>query len=98
MISLSSVVPPLLTTPFQRRRSDSTRNSVMNKPARTHTALAFTALALAATAALAQGSSKHPMSIDDIMAMKNVGGPAISPNGTLVAFTVAGWEHPGAKS
>ncbi|HVT38037.1 MAG TPA: S9 family peptidase [Gemmatimonadaceae bacterium] len=70
----------------------------MTQPARTHLTLAFAALALGAAAAVAQGTTRHPMSIDDIMAMKNVGGPAISPNGTLVAFTVSGWEHPGAKS
>ena len=54
-------------------------------------ALAFSALSLSAQPA------KHPMSIDDIMALKNIGAPAISPNSAWVAFIVSGWEHPSAK-
>ncbi|HKW09475.1 MAG TPA: hypothetical protein VJO33_03785, partial [Gemmatimonadaceae bacterium] len=41
-------------------------------------------------------SAKRPMNIEDMMALKNVGGAAISPNGALVVYTVSGWEHPNA--
>ena len=60
----------------------------------------FVAAALVAGARdlTAQLAGKRPMSIDDIMSMKNVGGPTISPNGSQVVFTVSGWEHPNAKS
>jgi dipeptidyl aminopeptidase/acylaminoacyl peptidase len=51
---------------------------------------------LTAGAALAQGA-KRPMSLDDIMALKQVGAPSISPDGKLVTYTVGGWEHPQAK-
>lgn len=55
-------------------------------------ALMFCASALAAQA------PKRPMSIDDIMSLKNVGAPAMSPNGATIVFTVSAWEHPSAKS
>jgi len=53
--------------------------------------------ALASAPRLDAQGAKRPMSIDDIMAMKTVGAPNISPNGTQIAFTVGGWEHPNAK-
>ena len=46
---------------------------------------------------LAAQPAKRAMSIEDIMAMKNVGAHAISPNGAQVVFTVGAWEHPNAK-
>ena len=52
-------------------------------------------LAFSAVSAAAQ--ARRPMSLDDLMAMKNVGGVAISPDGAQVAFTVGGWEHPNSK-
>lgn len=58
--------------------------------------LIFAISIVAAQGAAAQ-SAKRPMSIDDIMALRNVGAPAISPNGTQVVFTVSAWEHPAAK-
>src|SRR5579862_624474 len=58
---------------------------------------AFALLALVPALLAAQGA-KRPMSIDDIMNMRNVGAPNISPNGALVTFTVGAWEHPNAKS
>jgi dipeptidyl aminopeptidase/acylaminoacyl peptidase len=61
------------------------------------TRAAAAALVLAAAAASAQSPAKRPMSIDDMMALKNVGGAAISPNGALVVYTVSGWEHPNAN-
>src|SRR5258708_3168716 len=48
--------------------------------------------------ALAAQAAKRPMSIDDIMSLKNVGAPAISPSGAHVVFAVSAWEHPSAKS
>jgi hypothetical protein len=53
------------------------------------------ALLIAATAAHAQ--SKRPMTFMDIMELKNVGGVSLSPDGSKVAYTVSGWEHPNAK-
>ena len=58
--------------------------------------LAFTLLtALATTPALAQ--SKRPMTNDDIMRMRAVGGVALSPSGDRVLYTVSAWEHPNAN-
>jgi dipeptidyl aminopeptidase/acylaminoacyl peptidase len=54
-------------------------------------------LLVAATPALSQGPARRPMSLDDLMAIKNVGAVALSPNGAQVAFVVSGWEHPNAK-
>jgi len=62
------------------------------------------ALALASLAGMAIAESvfaqatKRPMTIDDMMALKNVGGVQISPNGTLVVYTMSGWEHPSANA
>ena len=41
--------------------------------------------------------AQRPMSIADIMDLKNVGSVAISPDGGRVLYTVSGWEHPAAK-
>src|SRR5213592_1846509 len=62
-------------------------------------ALAFVPLAgtVIARDALAQ-SAKRPMTIENMMALKNVGAPAISPNGSLIVYAVSGWEHPSANS
>jgi dipeptidyl aminopeptidase/acylaminoacyl peptidase len=51
-------------------------------------------LLLFASAVQAQG---RPMTVDDMMEIKNVGGVAISPNGKQVLYSVSGWEHPAAK-
>ncbi len=58
--------------------------------------LVAVAIGTVAHTGLAQ-STKRPMSLNDIMAMKNVGAPAISPDGKLVVYTVNAWEHPNAK-
>src|SRR5258708_30022243 len=56
-------------------------------------------LALAVCArALAGEAAKRPRSIDELMALKSVGAPAISPSGAHVVFAVSAWEHPSAKS
>jgi len=46
--------------------------------------------------ALAQ-SAKRAMTIDDMMALKNVGGAVISPNGSQIVYAVSAWEHPNAN-
>jgi len=60
--------------------------------------LAIASLAGTAVAhdTLAQ-SAKRPMSVDDMMTLKNVGGVAISPNGSQVVYVVSAWEHPNAN-
>ena len=58
--------------------------------------LALPALAALSSSAAAQGA-KRPMSIDDIMALRSVGAPNISPDGKWVTYTVGGWEHPQAR-
>ena len=55
------------------------------------------AILLAAAAATAGAQSKRPMTIMDIMELRNVGGVALSPDGSKVAYTVSGWEHPSAR-
>jgi dipeptidyl aminopeptidase/acylaminoacyl peptidase len=55
-----------------------------------------TALALLPGMLLAQGGAKRPMTIDDLMALRNVGAASISPNGSQVVFVVSAWEHPNA--
>lgn len=46
-------------------------------------------LASLAVLAAAPPAERHPFSIDDLLAIPRVGAPAISPDGKLVAFTVA---------
>ncbi len=77
----------------------------MPRPVRSHRLAFARPLALAsvlcavamAPASLGAQGGKRPMSIDDIMSMKTVSAPAISPNGATVVFAVSGWEHPNAK-
>src|SRR4030095_3586138 len=52
--------------------------------------------ALLAATATAGAQSKRPMTITDIMELKNVGGVALSPDGSKIAYAVSGWEHPSA--
>jgi dipeptidyl aminopeptidase/acylaminoacyl peptidase len=52
--------------------------------------------AFVATSSSAQ--SKRPMTFMDIMELRNVGGVALSPDGSMVAYTVSAWEHPNAKA
>lgn len=63
--------------------------------ASTYLVVAATIASLTQTAFAQAG--KRPMTIDDMMAIKNVGGAAISPNGSLVVYTVSAWEHPNAN-
>lgn len=41
--------------------------------------------------------AQRPMSIDDIMDLRNVASVAISPDGSRVLYTVSAWEHPAAR-
>jgi dipeptidyl aminopeptidase/acylaminoacyl peptidase len=45
----------------------------------------------------AQGGTPPPISTADIMALRQVGSPALSPDGRLIAYTVTGWEHADAR-
>ena len=54
-------------------------------------------VALLGVTTTAGAQSKRPMTIMDIMDLKNVGGVALSPDGSKVAYTVSAWEHPNAK-
>jgi len=64
---------------------------------RSHIARSLALLVITATPVLAQGTAKRPMSIDDMMSLRSVGAPAISPNGATVVFTINAWEHPAAR-
>jgi hypothetical protein len=50
--------------------------------------LAFVAFAFTVSPALAQ---KRAVTIDDIFAIKAVGSPVVSPDGTQVVYTVRQW-------
>jgi dipeptidyl aminopeptidase/acylaminoacyl peptidase len=39
----------------------------------------------------------RPMSLDDVMELRSVGGVALAPDGGRIVYTVAGWEHPAAR-
>ena len=41
--------------------------------------------------------AQRPMSIDDIMDLKNVGAVQVSPDGSRILYTISAWEHPAAK-
>ena len=43
-------------------------------------------------------ATKRPMTIDDMMTLKNVGGAVISPNGSQIVYVVSAWEHPTASA
>ena len=55
------------------------------------------ALAFGAMLAAAPAWAQRPMSIDDMMALKNVGAVQVSPDGSRILYTVSAWEHPSAK-
>jgi len=45
---------------------------------------------------IADGQGR-PMSLDDVMELRNVGAVALSPDGSRVVYTVSAWEHPAAR-
>lgn len=48
---------------------------------------------LAFAVAVPAFAQKRPVSIDDVMSLKGVASPMISPDGTQVIYTVRGWEQ-----
>jgi dipeptidyl aminopeptidase/acylaminoacyl peptidase len=58
--------------------------------------IAYVAALFTATAT-AGAQNKRPMTFMDIMELKNVGGVALSPDGSKIAYAVSAWEHPSAK-
>ena len=48
----------------------------------------FFCLVILATPLAAAGAGSHPLTIDDMWAIQRVGAPALSPDGTLAAYTV----------
>src|SRR5690242_2809557 len=53
-------------------------------------------VALLTLVASANAQTKRPMTFMDIMELRNVGGVSISPDGSKVAYSVSGWDHPNA--
>ncbi|HEY5492100.1 MAG TPA: S9 family peptidase [Gemmatimonadaceae bacterium] len=47
--------------------------------------------------ALTAGQAKRPMTTDDLMRVRGVGGVVLAPNGERVLYGVTAWEHPTAK-
>jgi len=47
---------------------------------------------------LALAQAKRPMTADDLMRIRAVGGVALSPKGDRVLYTISAWEHPNAKA
>ena len=54
-------------------------------------------VALVMLPALLNAQSKRPMTADDLMRVRGVGGVAMSPAGDRVLYTVSAWEHANAK-
>lgn len=54
--------------------------------------LAF--LALAVTTPL---SAQRPLTVDDMMDLRNIGGVQLSPDGSRILYTISAWEHPAAR-
>ena len=54
-------------------------------------------VAVAALPAVAQGT-RRPMTLDDMMELRQAGNVDISPDGRQTVFTISQWEHPNAKS
>jgi dipeptidyl aminopeptidase/acylaminoacyl peptidase len=48
---------------------------------------------LAVAGLAAQQPAVHPVSIPDLLSMKQVGSPQLSPDGRTVLYTVRGWEN-----
>lgn len=55
------------------------------------------AIALLLTFSAQVAAAQRPMSINDIMDLRNVGTVAISPDGSRILYTVSAWEHPAAR-
>jgi dipeptidyl aminopeptidase/acylaminoacyl peptidase len=55
--------------------------------------LAAAACVLAVASLAAEQPATHPVSIPDLLSLKQVGSPQISPDGRLILYTVRGWEN-----
>jgi dipeptidyl aminopeptidase/acylaminoacyl peptidase len=64
----------------------------------TRTWARFVVVTAALPVTLLAQETRRPMTIDDMMELRQVGSPAISPDGNTVVYTVAAWEHPNAKA
>ena len=60
-------------------------------------ARAIAAVCLALPAVLS-AQAKRPMTHDDLMRLRAVGGVALSPSGDRVLYTVSAWEHANART
>jgi dipeptidyl aminopeptidase/acylaminoacyl peptidase len=66
------------------------------RPACLAAALAASLVALS-TAPRAQSGGVRPVTIDDVLDLKAVGSPQVSPDGSRVLYTVRGWEKQGER-
>lgn len=66
------------------------------RPACLAAALAASLLALS-TAPRAQSGGVRPVTIDDVLDLKAVGSPQVSPDGSRVLYTVRAWEKQGER-
>jgi dipeptidyl aminopeptidase/acylaminoacyl peptidase len=66
------------------------------KPARSATAALAAALLALALRANAQPSTR-PVSLDDLLSIRQVSAPQLSPDGGAVLYTVRGWENGSGK-
>lgn len=90
---------PALVTAAPHSRSATSRSIVLRiVPAFTRTLASIGACgaALMLSGRVDAQVARHPMSFDDVMALKSLGSIEISPDGRFVAYTVSDWEHQGA--
>lgn len=55
------------------------------------------ACVLAAAGLAAQQPATHPVSIPDLLSLKQVGAPQLSPDGRSILYTIRGWENSGGR-
>jgi dipeptidyl aminopeptidase/acylaminoacyl peptidase len=67
-------------------------------PNRIHSMRLSLGLLVFVVSAPALSAQGRPMTIDDMMSLKQVGAVAIAPDGGRVAFAASAWEHPNAKA
>jgi dipeptidyl aminopeptidase/acylaminoacyl peptidase len=79
----------MLLHPSMNRSTVTPARAVIRRVACAVTLVASFAAPLAA-------QTKRPMSSDDIMRLRAVGGVALSPAGDRILYTVSAWEHPNA--
>ncbi|MBL8980903.1 MAG: PD40 domain-containing protein, partial [Gemmatimonadetes bacterium] len=57
----------------------------------------FATTLLAAACLASTLEAQRPITIDDIMDLKNVGAVQVSPDGSRILYTISAWEHPAAR-